>query len=488
MDLDQISETLSSVAEEEPLTMFLLDKLYAIREKIKQVPFSIVRLCHVYCMLIKYNASNNNCILGRKLIEEMQQFLCGTRVDGSEDISMDLSELCKLYDYCPLLCSALCRAPCVSVNKLFKIVERETRGQSENPLWHALRKYTVTATKLYDIYTTRSFLEYKGQQFFGEAVIYGAKHERVIRHLVATFYVKREVKETLGLLLDPSSGVFGASLDACFGISFNEDGFLMVKEKALIFEIKFKYKYLRDKEDHFVSELLKNPTEKSFSDFILSHPVPVIEFRERGKIPSSREYLMTYDFQYRPQRKLRTCPTPAILAPHIKQLLCLNETQKSTVIVFDCKSDLCEQKLSVFQKAVFTVNVFVNPKHRYFFQSLLQQYVMTQFYINDHNNPEYIESTEVPSVHIVTAFFRRRTEEERSLHLVIDETEYIEEEIPLALIVTPVAPNPEFTCCVITDICNLWENNICKQTSLQVWAQSAVNQYLAACVRKPKTP
>ncbi|ANC96545.1 deoxyribonuclease [macacine betaherpesvirus 9] len=478
MDYSQISYNLISILNEESVYLFLIDKFNNLKISNKKITFNFIRLCYTYYVLIKYNSSFKDSVLARSFVDYMQQ-----NVESLTNKNVKITDLyCNVYHRLQNISPRI-------IKTMFKILERETRGQYKNPLWHAMRKNCITASKIYDIYISKSFVDMQENVYRGEAALYGIKHETIIQHLVSVFFTKIQFPtETLGLLLDPSSGVFGASIDLYYGIDFTEDNLIEVNNKISIFELKFRFKYLRDKNDVFVIELLKNPSEKTLSNFILSHQVPAIEFRENGKIPSAREYLISHNSLYDSGKKRRSCSVPRDLADDITRLIILNEKNLSTVLVFDVIKDSILNTLSVFQKAKFTIDAFINPRHRYYFQSILQQYVMTQFYIQDHNNPEYIQQKNVPLIYIVSAIFRQRDEAEKSYRLLIENTEYIDEEIPLLLLITPISVDAKFTSRVISDICSIWEKNITRQTNLEIWAQSAVRQYMMACLAKPKTP
>ena len=478
IDYAQISCNLASIIEEDSVFLFLIDKLNNLDISRRKISFNFIRLCYTYYILIKFNSRFKDTFLARSFIDYMHQ-----NISDFIDENVELSDLysniyVRLQDASPKV-----------VKNLFKILERETRGQSTNPLWHAMRKNCITATKIYDIYISKSFSGIQEHSYLGDAVLYGIKHERIIEHLLKTFFVKKPwISKTLGLLLDPSSGVFGASIDSYYGISFNDNNLIEVGDKVVIFELKFRYKYLREKNDLFVSELLRNPSEIALAKFILSHPIPAIEYRENGKMPSAREYLITNNPLYDSGKKRRACLTPKNLTFDITRLIPMNEKNVSTAIIFDVVKDCILNTLVAYQKAIFTIDAFINPRHRYYFQSILQQYVMTQFYIQDHDNPENIEKENLPSVYIVSAIFRKREDDEKNCRLLIEDTEYLEEEIPLILLITPITIDAEFTSRVIKDICCIWENKIAQQTNLKIWAQSAVRQYMAASSARPKTP
>lgn len=392
--------------------------------------------------------------------------------------------------------------------RIMRAIEMDSMGQSRNPVWHAMRIDVVSATRFFDVLSTGTLSTASRGNSAGylncEAVRFGARCEPVIRDLLEEFvtgpldYSVREV----GLLLDPASGVLGASLDFCTGLTRDDDGLLVVNPKAAIYEIKCRFKYLRDRADDAVSALLENPNRETFAAFLLSHPIPAIEYKEVGEMPSGREALMSHDLLFKMcHKRRRSCRSPSFIRHWLKGLIEVNSKVESTVYVFDVHKEevgfvsldgsLPEASmkfLNLVSKASFTFSAFMNPRHPYFCQMLLQQYILSQYYINTHDDPERISPDDLPRAHLVSAILRRRDESELGLALRISGDVSDCDDIPLCVIVTPVRFDPLFTRDAINSVINTWKRDTDRKTGLQLWVQSAVREYVASSTRAPPTP
>lgn len=173
------------------------------------------------------------------------------------------------------------------------------------------------------------------------------------------------------------------------------------------------------------------------------------------------------------------------LKPDITKLIEINQHRKSTVLIFDCWEECVEGQsgLTVYEKARFEIDAFMNPKHPYYFQCLVQHYVLTQFYINERTSST-AGLRDLPTVCIASVIFRKRTKGETFVR--VGESLYLDEEVPLILIVTPISFKPEFTSFAVRDVLNTWKSEIKKQTDLEIWACSAVKQFVTACSSKHK--
>lgn len=472
-----------SIISENTFKSFLLDTF--LEQNDKKAPASFLRLAHIVCMLHKYNSMFS----AKPLCIEMLDYIKNAVNDGT-DVSYNFVNDPGIASF--LFSKDLQKIPTSMYMTMLKYIERDTRGQANNPLWHMLRQNSITASKIFSMYVNKKINTYDSMlRYCSDAVNSGLKHEQVIKDILNYYVTKKNetISGNIGFLVDPASCILGASLDYCTGLSVNENNLIVVSKEVAIYEIKYRHKYVKEKSDPVLAELVRECTEQSFANFILSHAIPAIEYRTAGSIPSSQEFLLTYNDLYRPKKRLRTCLVPELLKEDIKMQLYLNEEQKSTVIIFGHKEEeyirrgeICK-KLYIYERARFTVDVFINPKHPYYFQILLQHYVMTKFYMYD--NSDYARFNNSPTLHIVSAIFRRKNPDE--IYYVINNTEYCDEEVPVCVIVTPVVVDYTFTSKIITELYTLWQRDIKESTDIEAWVPDAVKEYRELCVR-PLTP
>lgn len=547
------------VAEDEPLDLFLIDKFVAHGAGVENVPFSALRLTYAFYLFLRINGARRDLDIAtvflaqtRRLVASQDEpsFSCPavllTRLLGRDGEA----ELCRGSSDVEAACVNLSQrlralTPSKQI-KLFKLLELLSRGQADNAAWHVLRADTVSATKFYGALTAGASLLARPDtrsRGLADGVRFGVEHEPVVKRILEVYVVGADesVDGGLGLLIDPTSGLIGASLDLCFGLDRADDGIFWVRPGATIFEVKCRYKYLRDKDDDRVRDLLRAPTEQAIIDFILEHPIPGVEYRESGEIPSGREFLLSRDRRFRVGKRSRPGRSPDILRDHLQDLLYLNERHESQVIVFDtafvpgetinapsdhrvadratattnstepgdltgdadgdgsrleseivtvdedCTPDL-EGRLHLYERARFRLPVFVNPRHQYYFQTLIQQYVLSQYYIKDHPDPESIDHRDLPRVSLVSAVLRRRGAGEPGRGVSVGGRDFDCEHLPLFVIVTPVTFDPAFTRDAVTTVLNNWQREIRRRTGLPIWVQNAVSEYVVSSVPRPETP
>lgn len=572
------ADKIFSVAGDEPLDLFIMDK-FMLQQSSESISFPAVRLAYIYYTFCKINKIHEGVDAGLEfvtsvnklidhdvprdafrptvVIDEALSLLIGDQKSGHHvkrrrnlplgdvtgcDVTTDPDQ--AVENACLALSTKLKGLPQSVQTVLFKRLEKITRGQSHNAVWHMLRTDTVSATKFYNalVFGSAMLVSDQRSRSFSEGVRFGVEHECVIKALLE-FHVmggRESICGGLGLLIDPTSGLFGASIDMCFGVEKTvADDLVVVNANSVIFEIKCRYKYLRDKGDPNVTKILSDHDEQSVIDFILSHPIPGVEYRAHGDTPSGREFLVSRDTRFDRKKRSRPGKSPDILKPYLEDLLYVNENETSDVIVFDTKgpragyesgdffsefrdmrtdsalSDLerrhdalssdgendggafglgCEDtpelidKLCVFEKRRFKLPVFANPRHQYYFQTLIQQYVLSQYYIRDHDNPEYINYKDLPSVNLVTAVLRRRAPEEIGLQLSVGGRSFDCEHVPLFVLITPVVFDPSFTRDAVTTVLRNWQREVHRKTNLSIWVPNAVNEYVASSIPRPRTP
>lgn len=544
-----------AMAMDEPLELFLMDKFILHRGSVQDIPFPAVRLTYVFYMLRKINKLCDVSELGKSFVDTVCQLM--TKTCSEDEAGRVIRAFDRAFSSSDAVLAA-CQSPggedgeegedadaveraCLTMSRklkyvpdraqmrLFKHLERLTRGQSGNALWHALRIDTISATKFYKALmfgTSMLNVEpWNGSRGFSDGVRFGVEHERVIKVLLEIHVMngREPVRGGMGLLIDPTSGLLGASIDMCFGVEkTGEDDLFTVKEGSTVFEIKCRYKYLCERSSPGVSAILTELSESSVIQFLLSHPIPGVEYRASGDMPSNREFLLSRDTRFRTKKRSRPGRAPDMLKPFLPDLLYINESEMSEVIIFDTKevgadatindarrarcenSYVCSEepghsdpdsdtpdlieRLCVFEKRRFSLPIFVNPRHQYYFQSLIQQYVLSQYYIRDHSYPEYIDHRDLPKSKLVSAVLRKRDPEEVGRDLQIGRYTFDCEHVPLFIIVTPVNFDPAFTRNAITCVLNNWERETYKRTNLPIWVPNAVNEYVVSSVPRPRTP
>lgn len=518
---DRDEEFLARLLEEfadESLTMFCVFSLLERGDEMQSVPVSAIRVAHLWFVFNKINRENESFALAVNFLSTFDRELAAVgrfAVDAAAAASR--GEDGARFEVARILH----RMSPTRFARILRALEKDSRGQSANPVWHAVRADTVSATRIFEVLTSgrlpSSSRELPAvQRNRCEAIQFGVQCEPLIRTLLGEFVIGRcgarsvgprdyDRGGDLGLLLDPSSGVLGASLDFCAGVSRDEDDLLVVERGAAIFEIKCRFKYLRARGNaETLRALLSEPGPDTFAAFVMDHPAPAVEFRRRGEVPTGRDFLVTYDESFRRGQKRRRCGTPPeFLRPHLKDLVERNADVSSIVFIFDVRKlsegeeTMCEIEaghasspitLDIVLRATFTVPVFVNPRHPYYCQALLQQYVLSQYYINAHRDPERMSPDELPSVHLVSAILRKRDEDERGCVVRIAGRPTDCDQIPLCLIVTPIRLDPLFTRNAVDSVLNVWEKEFVKKTGLPLWVQSAVNAYAAASTPAPMTP
>nr|WEG68956.1 deoxyribonuclease [Mastomys natalensis cytomegalovirus 1]WEG71184.1 deoxyribonuclease [Mastomys natalensis cytomegalovirus 1] len=488
---------------DEPFELFCMYNLLDCREKTRTVPVSAIRIAHLRSVFNKMNECHAGPGIATTFLKVIDDELVrvGSDVGRNAELDRDGAHFDMAY--------AIFSMPHHVYMRILKAVEKDSRGQSSNPVWHALRLDTISATRFFDVFSTsRLTAGNRRETLVGrgcEAIRFGVQCEPLIRIVLEEFVIKgREMAGSdIGLLLDPSSGILGASLDFCVGVTRDDDELLSIAPNAAIFEIKCRFKYLRSRDDDAVKDFLTCPNIHTFSSFILSHPIPAIEFRQDGDTPSGREALISHDKVFKQNlKRRRSGKAPDFIRSWLDTLINLNSAISSTIIVFDvcvdedssrtvygAVSDSDGKKyLDIVEKARFTAPVFINPRHPYYCQTLLQQYVLSQYYINAHCDPERMSPDELPSVHLVSAILRKRDESEQGYSLKINGRVSDCEEIPLCVVVTPIQVDPLFTRDAVNCVLNTWERDIQKKTGLSLWVQSAVSVYVASCIREPRTP
>ncbi|AKB93292.1 B98a [Murid betaherpesvirus 8] len=503
---EQIDDVLAGVLRsfsDHPFDLFCVYNMLERKGDERNVPVSAMRIAYLRYIFNKINRSDVGSGLAFNFLSAVDAELSGIGAPSLDPVAPGEEE-CAQFNVAYALFTMSPRR----YMRILRSIEKDSRGQSSNPVWHAMRIDIISATRFFDVFSTASLTTAGRSSNAGylncEAVRFGARCEPVVRMLLEEFVTGPldDAVRDMGLLLDPSSGILGASLDFCTGLTRDDDDLLVVRSGAAIFEIKCRFKYLRDRSDETVAAFLAKPNAETFAAFILSHPIPAVEYKEIDEMPSGREALMSHDKMFKINHKRRrSCKPPDFIRGWLKELIGSNSKVASTVFTFDTcvseevtvpgdgeRSEATTRYLDVISKATFSFPVFINPRHPYYCQILLQQYVLSQYYINAHDDPERISPDDLPIAYLVSAILRKRDEPESELTLRINGRVSECDEVPLCVIVTPVRLDPLFTKDAVNCVLNTWKRDTDRKTGLQLWVRTAVNEYVASSTQAPPTP
>ncbi|UEH20647.1 alkaline exonuclease [Elephant endotheliotropic herpesvirus 6] len=376
---------------------------------------------------------------------------------------------------------------CCTNRYFLKIVEKMTRGQANNILWFLIRNELVTGSSVAKQCSYKPGLNSLAHCIFRPASrweVFGKMHEPIVRDVIASFVERRPIPvSNLGLLIDPFSGTFGASIDLCYGIEEEQNGFISVGDRAHIYEIKCMARYIYNAAD--VESFLNNPTLKGFANIIKGATFPLIEYRLPGATPSSGAHIVSHSRIFETNRKRKSIYESN---DAIRKLLNLNRCTNSTVYIFRERSRDGEQdKLELECLEKFTVNIFLNARHKYFDQTSMQYFVVTQHYINDHPDPECIEQDTLPRVSVVTALFKTRNT--GTYHsLKINDKIYTNSAIPFALIITPVVFDAEILSLFLRETFDNYAQQVYNRSKIRLWDPNFLKGFVASHRELEKTP
>ncbi|AJE29680.1 ORF37 [macacine gammaherpesvirus 12] len=323
------------------------------------------------------------------------------------------------------------------------LIEQVTRGQNINPLWDALRDGIISSSKFHWAIKQQNSSKkifnpwpIVNNHFVAGPLAFGLRCEEVVKKILATLLHPGEAHcEDYGFMQSPLNGVFGVSLD--FGINVRSDpkDGLEFHPDCKIYEIKCRFKYTFSKMEcdpiyAAYVKLYQKPSMQTLKGFLYSIAKPAIEFVGEDKLPSESDYLVAYDKEWEvcPRKKRR------LTAVHhlVKKCMIHNSTAPSDVYIL---SDPQETGGQINIKAHLRANLFVNVRHSYYYQVLLQSLVV-QEYISLSKGTKNLGTQKN---FIATGFFRKRQFEDPS-NCTIGEFTPLDPhvEIPTLLIVTPV--------------------------------------------------
>lgn len=330
------------------------------------------------------------------------------------------------------------------MTKLCLILETMTREQSDNDLWSMLRHGIISSTKLYQ--TVKPGRHYKifeprplNTDFYsGGALAFGLRSETVVKELMDSFVLRGTGRKNLGFLMSPLDGIFGVSLDMCSHVAIGNDG-LEFQGNATIYEIKSRYKYLFSKREYDCTykaymDLYESPNKRNFIHFITSIPRATIEYVEQGRAPTENDYLLTddpaWDICQKKRRRL-------LRDTEVCRDLTFNRQVDSRVLIL---SDPSVEDGNIYIKSELILPIYVNPRHSYFFQLMLQYKVVKN--LIQITATQHFLTSRYPGTSVVTAFFRKR-ESSDPTPCYIDKKPITLTEIPVILLITPVYFPPD---------------------------------------------
>nr|WRX04008.1 alkaline nuclease [Suid alphaherpesvirus 1] len=369
--------------------------------------------------------------------------------------------------------------PAAAARAAILTVEAATRAQSESDLWTLLRRGLATAS------TVRWGAD--GPRFpptwceastarcgtpDNAALIFGRVNERVARAAVAALYAEAPTPDlpaaatggdegdgdgakeemftfdetgapppghdlfSCGLLLDPRTGMVGASLDllVCDRDARGRLAPHRTQTEMLFFEIKCRAKYLFSADDasptaRAYARLLGRPDADTLRGFLNSIARPGVEFFEGA--PGPGEALATADPAWRRAGAEDAPATRRRCGAFDARHVAANAHAQSEVWLF---SDPVDGRQDIVPWAsgerALRVPVFANPRHANFRQILVQSYVVAGVFPDRPARP-----------HLATFFGRRRRpcEQNRTLDLASLCDVPPACAVPVLLIVTPVS-------------------------------------------------
>lgn len=356
-------------------------------------------------------------------------------------------------------------------------IEALTRGQHENDLWDVLRDGMISSSKFQWAVKQQSTSKrlfnpwpIKNNHYFAGPLAFGLRCEQVVKKILAALiHPKLPHYNDCGFLPSAIDGIFGVSLDSAFNVYTDSDGLLHFEPDTITYEIKSRYKYHFSKSEFDplnvrYGELYRNPCQGTFMKFIQRIAKPAVEYIPVGKLPSESDYLITHSKYWKHSNKRKRNLTDSHTL--LKKCMIHNMHQPSTVHVLTDPS-FTDGVITV--KSSFDIDVFVNPTHNYFYQVALQHMVV-QDYI-EFGQGVYKRLGHQKNF-IVSGFFRKRHFTDPTI-CHIGETEKLEptDEIPIAIVITPVRIPSTVLNDHLTKATTFWNKCCSDNFKLSPWAQ-----------------
>lgn len=365
--------------------------------------------------------------------------------------------------------------------KLCLFLECMTRGQSENLLWGILRNGIISSSKLYNTIKKGSCpmmfdtSEVEQEPYTAGPVAFGLRCEDIIKDVLRILINTGHTKQNkhFGFMMSPNDGIYGMSLDFCTNTKVdNEDDIIHFTTNSCIYEIKSRYKYLFSKTefDSVFSAyklMYRNPNKQTFIGFINSIKKPAVEYVPDGRLPSENDYLLTTDKEW----NIKPCRKRKITPSHREVEVCIkfNHWAESVLYIL---SDPSETGGHIGIKERLVLDIFINPRHSYFFQILLQYKIVNDYvhwgkFAKPGNHP--------PRANIVSGFFRRRhSTDPQSCTIGPDVPLDNANEIPVAILVTPVYVPDQFVHSVLLKCSSIWQRTAKDTFSNSPWVSSSL--------------
>lgn len=323
--------------------------------------------------------------------------------------------------------------------KLCLTLENLTRGQDNNALWSLLRDGVISSSKFWRAVKDPGGsgnhlfnpLPIANNYYVAGPLAFGLRCESVVKDVVTDliFPTKPSIKN-FGFMQSPVDAMFGVSLDLCLNTA---DPPFLFTPRSEVFEIKCRYKYLFSKAAHdslypLYQALYSEPTKRRFIDFIFGITHPAVEYVPPGRIPTDNDYLITADPEWNLSRKRKRKLNDAHAL--IEQCIRHNSAAQSAVYLL---TDPSHHQGVISIKSRLTVDVFINPKHPYFCQVLLQNKVVSEYV-------EFVAEGAEQDVKsfIATGFFRQRDSCDPKVCTIGGQALPGDTEIPVAVLLTPL--------------------------------------------------
>lgn len=359
------------------------------------------------------------------------------------------------------------------------ILEKLTRGQNQNVLWEVLRDGVISSSKLLKIIKQQTPdskifhpVPIEKNHYVASPIAFGVRNEVTVKTLLAEFVSPSGTSNIndFGFMLSPLDGIFGVSLDMCCKCSIEKDGRVAFNADTEIYEIKCRYKYLFAKNEYdpiykAYSELYNNPGKAALVNFISAIQKPAVEHVPRGKLPTQNDYLLSFDkvWNFNPQIKKRRMTSQHKLTEQCMRYNCYTESK--VIILTD--PALTSGKIDI--KDTFFVDVYVNPRHSYYYQCLLQYKIVTNYIQFSSSSAKGLGK---PQTFLVTAFFRKRNSSDFAKTYIKSESNFVNQalEIPVLLIITPVFVPHEPLIETLEQAITFWQSSVKEEFNQWPWA------------------
>ncbi|AAO12378.1 alkaline exonuclease [Porcine lymphotropic herpesvirus 2] len=363
------------------------------------------------------------------------------------------------------------------------MIENMTRGQSENILWEILRDGVISSSKLLKVIKQQAAdnkifdpLPIQKNHYVASPIAFGVRNENTVKLLLTQLIAKESWSNTtnFGFMLSPIDGIFGVSLDMCLKASVDVHNKVVFSSLTEIYEIKCRYKYLFSKSEFDpiytkYDALYNSPCKATLVDFISSIPKPAVEHVPRGRVPTQNDYLLSFDkiWNFNPRQKKRKMTNIHKLTEQCMKYNCYTE---SKVIIL---TDPALTSGNICIKDTFFVDLYINPRHAYYYQILLQYKIVTNYIQFSQNSGSKLGK---PETYIVTAFFRKRDSSDFKRTYIKTESNVLDPslEIPVLLIITPVFIPHDPLIATLQKAIGFWQKSVQEEFPFSPWACSSL--------------